>query len=577
MPEKKENTADNSKLGLTGEPASKTQTASQNNLTGISPKSLAVLIHDIIAHQIELKTQNDELRRIQLELENTRNRYADLYDFSPVGYFTLTEKGIIDEANLTIASMFGVERSTLIGMPVSSFISREDQDIFYKHQRSLLERESSRSCELRILKRDGNEFYASFECMVVKETSGDLKKIKVAVIDINERKQTETERKELESQLRQAVKMQALVTLAGGIAHEFNNVLGIILGNTELAMDDIPKWSPARIKLEDVRTAGLRARDIVRQLLSFVRKTEPERKPIKINPTVVGGLELMRSSIPSGIEIRKNIQKESETILADPSQINMVIVNLITNAVHAMEKNCGVLQLSLNHVVLDETMARRHGLSPGPYVKLVVSDTGHGIDPKIKDRIFDPYFTTKGIGKGSGMGLAVVHGIVKSHDGAISVDSEFEKGTAFNIYFPVVDDEFFPKTATDEDIKTGKESILFVDDEKSLVNLMSQMLKRLGYRVEATTTPSDALEIFNANPDKFDLVITDLTMPGMTGDRLAKEILAIRPKMPIILCSGFSDKIEGVKAKESGIRAFIMKPVVIREMADTIRTVLDQG
>jgi PAS domain S-box-containing protein len=547
------------------------------DLAGMSPKELVALIHDLHVHQIELKMQNDELQRLHQELENTRDQYAHLYNFSPVGYFTLSEEGIIDEANLKIASMFDVERSALIGMPFGRFISRDDQDIFYKNRQRLLETGSSQSFELRLLKKDGHEFHASLECMVVKKPDADSKNIRVAASDISERKRSEKEKKQLETQLRLAQKMQALGTLAGGIAHEFNNILGIILGNTELAVDDVPEWNPARFNLEEIRTASLRAKVIVHELLSFVRKTESERKPIKINAIVTGSLKLIRSSIPSNIKVRQDIQKESQSILADPTQINQVMIDLITNAVHAMEKDGGVLRIGLNRVTLDDGTARHLDLSPGFYVKLTVSDTGHGIDPEIVDRIFDPYFTTKKIGKGSGMGLAVVKGIIRNHDGAISVDSGFEKGTAFNIFLPAIEDEPAPVAAINEDFKTGKEKILFVDDEESLVEIVTQILERLGYQVEATTNPFEALEIFSANSDKFDLVITDLTMPGMTGDKLVKEILAIRPEMPIILCSGFSDQVDGGKAKELGIRAFIMKPVVIRKMAGTIRTVLDQN
>lgn len=575
--EKELKITDKLKPGRLTEKPSEATFGSYGELAGMSPKDIVALIHDLRAHQIELKMQNEELRYLQQELENTRDRYAHLYDFSPVGYFSITEKGIIDEANLTIASMLDIKKGALIGMPVSRFISRDDRDIFFNHQKRLLKTASPESFELRLLKMNGEEFHAALECMVVTQTDDDSKKIRVAASDISGRKRAEAEKKQLESQLRSAHKMQALGTIAGGIAHEFNNILGIILGNAELALDELPEWNPARFNLEAVQTASLRAKVIVHELLSFVRKTEPERKPIKINAIVTGSLKLIRSSIPSGIEIRQDIQKEPRTILADPTQINQVLINLITNAVHAMEKDGGILRIGLNRVTLDDKMVKRHGLSPGPYVKLTVSDTGHGIDPEIVERIFDPYFTTKETGKGAGMGLAVVQGIVRNHNGAIFVDSEFDKGTAFHIFLPVIENEHARKDFITEDFKTGKERILFVDDEKSLVEIVSQILDRLGYRVEATTNPFDALKLFRTNSDKFDLVITDLTMPGMSGDKLVKEILAIRPEMPIILCSGFSDKIGGDKANELGIRAFIMKPVVIREMAGTIRKVLDQN
>lgn len=318
--EKELKITDKLKPGRLTEKPSEATFGSYGELAGMSPKDIVALIHDLRAHQIELKMQNEELRYLQQELENTRDRYAHLYDFSPVGYFSITEKGIIDEANLTIASMLDIKKGALIGMPVSRFISRDDRDIFFNHQKRLLKTASPESFELRLLKMNGEEFHAALECMVVTQTDDDSKKIRVAASDISGQKRAEAEKKQLESQLRSAHKMQALGTIAGGIAHEFNNILGIILGNAELALDELPEWNPARFNLEAVQTASLRAKVIVHELLSFVRKTEPERKPIKINAIVTGSLKLIRSSIPSGIEIRQDIQKEPRTILADPNK-----------------------------------------------------------------------------------------------------------------------------------------------------------------------------------------------------------------------------------------------------------------
>jgi len=369
--------------------------------------------------------------------------------------------------------------------------------------------------------------------------------------------------------------MEAIGTLAGGVAHDFNNMLGIILGNTELAMDDVPEWNPARFNLEEIKTASLRAKDVVRQLLSFARKTEQERKPVKINSIVTGALKLLRSSIPTSIEIRGNIPRDPETILADPTQINQIMINLCTNAAHAMEEDGGVLEISLDSTTVDESTAQSYELSPGRSVKLTVSDTGHGIDPEIKDRIFDPYFTTREVGKGSGMGLAVVHGIVMNHDGAITVDSEVGKGTTFNVFLPIVEREPVSEITIDKDLPTGKERILFVDDEESIVKMGSQRLERLGYTVEVTTSPLEALDLFRSKPHKFDLVITDLTMPKMTGDKLVKEILNIRPDMPIIICTGFSEKMNGEKATAIGAAGYLEKPHEKLSLAQMVRKVLD--
>jgi len=397
-----------------------------------------------------------------------------------------------------------------------------------------------------------------------------------AIRDISFRIESEKEKIKLEEQLRQSHKMEAIGTLAGGIAHDFNNMLGIILGNTELAIDDVPEWNPARLNLEEIKIASFRAKDVVRQLLSFARKTDQKRKPVKINPIITDVLKLLRSSIPTSIEIRSNIPKESQIIFADPTQINQVMINLCTNAAQAMEEDGGILEISLDSMTLDESTAQPNALSLGQYVKLTVNDTGHGIAPEIKDRIFDPYFTTREFGKGSGMGLAMVHGIVMNHDGVITVESEVGKGTTFNIFFPIVSREPVPEITIDEDLPTGKERMLFVDDEESIVKMGRQRLERLGYKVESTTSPIEALELFRSKPDQFDLVITDLTMPKMTGDKLVKEILNIRSEMPIILCTGFSEKVNGEKAKEIGAFGYIEKPVDKRDLAVAVRRVLDK-
>lgn len=384
-----------------------------------------------------------------------------------------------------------------------------------------------------------------------------------------------TNLKRMEEELRQAHKMESIGTLAGGIAHDFNNILGIILGNTELAMFDIPEWHPARLNLEEIRTASSRAKDVVRQLLSFARKTKLEKKPTNINPIIEESLKLLRSSIPTSIEIRQNIAKDVDAILADPTQINQVLINICTNAEHSMPDG-GIMEVALKNIELDEEIAAKYPeLNPGRYVNLVIKDTGHGIAQKVVGRIFDPYFTTKEVGKGTGMGLAVAHGIVKGHNGIILVESELGKGTTFSIYFPVVEKEAVAVTETDEKLPTGDERILFVDDEESIVILVHQILERLGYKVESTTSPVDALELFRSKPDQFDLVITDMAMPKMTGDTLVKEIHKIKPDIPIILSTGFSERIDEKKAKEIGIAGYIEKPVDSHDYAMKIRKVLD--
>jgi len=381
-----------------------------------------------------------------------------------------------------------------------------------------------------------------------------------------------TEAKQTERQLQQVQKMESIGTLAGGIAHDFNNMLGIIVGNTELAMDDVPEWNPARHNLEEIRTAGMRARDMVKRILAFSRQSPQEMKPVRISPIIKESLKLLRSSIPTTIEIHQNISSESDTVRANPTQINQVLINLCTNAAHAMGEKAGVLEVGLENIELDEDSAiHYYDLSSGKYVRLTVSDTGNAIESKILERIFDPYFTTKKVGEGSGMGLSVVHGIVKRHGGGISVISEPGEGTIFHVLFPCIEDEPEPEVEIAVEIPRGKERILLVDDEKAMVDAIQPMIERLGYKVTARTSSIEALEAFRANPDRFDLVITDFTMPNMTGVELAKELLKLRSNIPIILCTGYSEHINEDKAKGYGVRAFLMKPVVLGEIANTIR------
>ncbi len=394
-------------------------------------------------------------------------------------------------------------------------------------------------------------------------------------IDITARKRAEEEKAKLEAQLRQAHKIEAIGTLAGGIAHDFNNILGIIVGNTELSLGDVPKWNPAYQYLKEVQKACLRARDVVRQLLSFSRKSEQQKMPVMIAPIIKETSMLLRASIPSNIDIRYNIPDDPGNIMADPTQIHQVVLNLCTNAADAIAGQDGVLEISLDSTALDEKAAAQHeDLAPGPYVRLSVSDNGQGIGPSEIARIFDPYFTTKEVGKGTGLGLSVVHGIVKSHKGEIKVHSAPGKGTTFVIFFPMVEEEAEKPPAVREKPPRGNERILFVDDEDAMAKLGKKGLERLGYLVTAATSARKAIALFRADPDGFDLVISDMTMPEMTGDKLAKEIMETRPGMPVILCTGYSEHITEDKARDMGISAFVMKPVLGKEMAVTIRQVL---
>ncbi|MDM8525304.1 response regulator [Desulfococcaceae bacterium HSG8] len=382
------------------------------------------------------------------------------------------------------------------------------------------------------------------------------------------------------TQLRQAQKMEAIGTLAGGIAHDFNNTLGAITGYTQLTLYKLPKESPLRNYLDQVLNASYRAKDLVDQILTFSRRREKaERIPVQIAAIVKEDLKMLRAPIPSTIEIRQDIEDDTGTIEADPTQIHQVIMNLCTNAAHAMEKSGGVLEVSMTRTDFDEQEASLHpDLKPGSFVKLTVKDTGHGIPSGIMDRVFDPYFTTKEPGEGTGLGLAVVHGIIKSHEGAISVESSPGKGTTFHVYFPGTSEiKKSQEVKTVDEPSLGRhEYVLFIDDDKVLAYMGQKALEHIGYKVDTRTDSIEALEVFRKTPDLFDLVITDLTMPGLTGEDLALEMMKIRPDIPVILCTGYSERISDESAVATGVRRLLLKPLELNNLAKVIREVLDK-
>jgi len=386
-----------------------------------------------------------------------------------------------------------------------------------------------------------------------------------------------TTRKRLEEDLFQARKMEAIGTLAGGIAHDFNNILTAILGYAELAKTDITNRQQTLEDLDEVIIGANRARDLIKQILTFSRKSTHQLEPLALYLIIKESLKLLRSSLPSSVEIRHNIDAGSGKILADPTKIQQILVNLCTNACQAMENEQGVLTVTLLRKQMQADDVGQ-GMSPGPYIELTVSDTGHGMDKETEKRIFEPFFTTKGVGKGTGMGLAMVHGIVQDYHGLIKVESEVGKGTTFRIYFPAIAEdrnEDSDEAQRQTPMRGGNERILLVDDESAIVRMLTATLDKLGYRVTGKTSSLEALEEFRAAPQSFDLIITDQTMPGLSGTGLAQEALKIRPAMPIILCTGFNPLVSEENIKKMGIREFVMKPLENTKIAQLIRDTLD--
>ncbi len=409
------------------------------------------------------------------------------------------------------------------------------------------------------------------------DENGVPEKVTGVIQDITEQKRSENEKIKIAKQLKQSQKMEAIGNLAGGIAHDFNNILSAIIGFCQLAQMDLEEDSAIQDDLKEIYMAGNRAKDLVKQILTFSRQSDEEILAVQINPIMREVVSLLNASIPSTIRIDTKIESKS-FIRGNPTQLHQVILNLCTNAAYAMEKNGGILTLSLKDIFIENpSELNLNELETGKYIEVVVSDTGEGIPPEIIESIFEPYFTTKPLDEGTGMGLALVHGIVKSYKGSIIAISKMDKGSTFKIYFPIVEMQSPHSTGKIKEFRTGTERILLIDDEISILGLEKRILERMGYSVVAQINSLDALKLFRTTPAEFDLVITDMTMPHMSGDTLAVELLKIRADLPIILCTGYNKNISPESADQIGIKAFIDKPITQADLAKIVRNVLDEA
>jgi len=477
--------------------------------------------------------------------------------------------------NAKALEVFGFSSKEFSSKPFFENVHPADRSMFLDWHRKRLNGDGVPHLnEFRILDSAGNEKWVQTSAVPVdwEGTPATLSLMN----DITDRVLARREIEDLEKRLNQAEKMEALGTLAGGIAHDFNNILSVVIGYSEVSMDDVPKGGLLGSNLQQILKAGRRARDLVKQILAFSRQTEQERRPLEISPVVKETLKLLRASLPATIEIKQDIESCLGSVLTDPTQINQIVMNLCTNAAHAMRQKGGTLHVRVHNVDLDTSFVNRFpDMEPGSYVRLTVTDDGHGMTREVKERIFDPYFTTKATGEGTGLGLAVVHGIIRSHGGMVTVLSEPEKGSTFHVYLPTIDMDVETEARPNMDTPKGSEKILLIDDEQAVVGISKQILERLGYVVDPWTSSTEALAAFRQKPDDFDLVITDMTMPKITGEELTKELMRIRPDIPVILCTGYSKRITEEKAKAIGIKAFVMKPIHTQVMAETVRHVLD--
>lgn len=533
---------------------------------GVLQDSLQKTIKNLQENALELKASNQQLERAMKHQRKTEEKYRTMIEYSNDMIWTLDKAGHFTFFDKQTEKITGLKREDWIGKSFVPLMLEEDLPMLGEILKKGFEGESL-SYELRFKNQDDNILTISVTTAPLLK-NGEVNGLVSFGRDI-------TEEKKLKARLLLSQKMESIGTLAGGIAHDFNNILFPIIGHTEMLMEDVGEQSPFHSSLNKIYSGAMRAKNLVNQILTFSRQDKNELKPMKMQPIIKEVLLLIRSTIPAMIKINQDISPDCGVIRADPTQLHQIIMNLTTNAYHAMEETGGELTITLKKIELGKYDLLTTNMKPGTHACLSVADTGMGMDKNLTEKIFDPFFTTKETGKGTGMGLSVVHGIVTGMGGAVQVYSEPGKGTQFNVYFPLE-----KSCVTEQNIENidpvvgGVEKILLVDDEQAILTMEKRMLERLGYQVTPYGSSIEALEAFRNRSDKFDLVITDMAMPNMSGDKLAVALNRIRHDIPILMCTGFSENMTEEKAAALGIKGFLMKPIAMRDFSKKIREVL---
>lgn len=512
---------------------------------------------------------DDVTLRIEAEskIKESEIKYRRLFHKSNDGIVVLNLNGQILDTNFKIEKMLGYKKEELNQLSFQDLHPHFDLERPKKSFEKTKTKGHSRF-ETKLIKRNGTIIDVEVSSSIVDRETGIVQGI---VRDL-------TDKKKMEKRVIQAQKMESIGNLAGGIAHDFNNLLFLIIGISEMLLEDLPPESFHYENVQKILKAGERGAGLVKQILSFSRQDKYIKTPVRVQQIVEEVIKLIQSTIPANIEIRNYLQPDCGLVMADPTQLHQIAMNLIINAFHATEKSGGKIDIKVKEITMDENHLIGRIEKPGKYVIFSVSDNGSGVPSVHLQKIFDPFFTTKEQGKGTGLGLSVVYGLVKDHQGEITVYSEVGQGTTFNVYLPLnKQNSQFKKTKENQLIEMGTEKILLVDDESFIVELEKQILERQGYFVDERTSSLDALEAFKANPDSYDLVISDMNMPGITGVQLAKAMLAIRSDLPIIICTGFSDLVSEKMCEDIGIKGFLMKPIIMSEMTKEVRRVLDEA